>query len=483
MTLSGVSERGPLGDGYSGLFNAWLADETGTGAAYALRAALAAENPAAGTFLSTGTCGVVVTGQQPGFLGGPLYTLYKIATAVALAARRTSAGLPTIPVFWSGDDDSDLREAVAPLAWDQTRHELRTSPGRALARDVRWHRRMAGTLDSGDICGWAAGWLTKCAALGQDDLVVDLAALHQRACAAGWSLSRLNSAGWLRCFGDTGLVIISGNDPRLHETAGPLTRILRNRTPELADLARGQGQELVQAGWHAQLDERSLRSPWYEIEGDARVPLASDRDVPAGRLRPGVLMRSLVQDWLLNPVCVVVGPGEYAYLRQLEPLYRLLNIPRCPLVPRLGGTLVPAGVRLSPDQWTRNPVAEADALAQEFLQTGTDQLAALLQDRLGLTASRSQTLAVGRTRRWRRGLKAMLACLAAERSLSGDLPGWVCPQGGVQERTLAAFNALGLWGDPLLHSVRQAADTHIENGRQGRWQAMLWETIHPGDDS
>ena len=60
----------------------------------------------------------MITGQQPGFLGGPLLTIYKIATAVALARRETAAGRPTVPVFWLGDDDDDLREALDPALWD-----------------------------------------------------------------------------------------------------------------------------------------------------------------------------------------------------------------------------------------------------------------------------------------------------------------------------------------------------------------------------
>ena len=30
-----------------------------------------------------------------------------------MAERRTAAGVPTVPVFWSGDDDDDLAEALA----------------------------------------------------------------------------------------------------------------------------------------------------------------------------------------------------------------------------------------------------------------------------------------------------------------------------------------------------------------------------------
>ena len=45
--------------------------------------------------LCSGAAEVVVTGQQPGLLGGPLYTLLKVATTVALARHRSAVGRPT----------------------------------------------------------------------------------------------------------------------------------------------------------------------------------------------------------------------------------------------------------------------------------------------------------------------------------------------------------------------------------------------------
>src|SRR4030095_2487657 len=41
-----------------------------------------------------------VTGQQPGFLGGPLHTLYKALAVIAAARRREEiTGSPCVPVF------------------------------------------------------------------------------------------------------------------------------------------------------------------------------------------------------------------------------------------------------------------------------------------------------------------------------------------------------------------------------------------------
>jgi len=53
----------------------------------------------------------VLTGQQPGFLGGPLYTLYKAMQACRLASELSREwGVPVVPVFWNHADDHDLAE-------------------------------------------------------------------------------------------------------------------------------------------------------------------------------------------------------------------------------------------------------------------------------------------------------------------------------------------------------------------------------------
>ncbi|MCE7746434.1 MAG: bacillithiol biosynthesis BshC, partial [Candidatus Heimdallarchaeota archaeon] len=43
----------------------------------------------------------VVTGQQPGFLTGPLYTIYKTFAAINYAEKFSSEKIKLIPVFWN----------------------------------------------------------------------------------------------------------------------------------------------------------------------------------------------------------------------------------------------------------------------------------------------------------------------------------------------------------------------------------------------
>ena len=56
----------------------------------------------------------VVTGQQAGLFGGPLYTLYKAAAAIRNAhALEQETGHPCVPVFWLQNEDHDFPEIAS----------------------------------------------------------------------------------------------------------------------------------------------------------------------------------------------------------------------------------------------------------------------------------------------------------------------------------------------------------------------------------
>jgi hypothetical protein len=429
--------------------------------------------------LQIGEAEVVVTGQQPGFLGGPLYTLYKVATAVALARKRTASGRPTVPVFWSGDDDDDLAEALDPVGWDPASGVIHPSSDPSSATGSGGRSRMVGRLASDPWSHETALWLEQAssgAPVKADSLPADLAAIWRAGVAEGLTWSRLSRRALLRVFTGCGLMVVSGDDPGLHEVAGPLYEKILNNSDALADQAGQRGRELTARGWHAQINARSLARPLFTVEGDQRVPFMPGTSVPEPAfLRPGVMLRSPVQDWLLKPAAVVVGPGELAYLRQLDPLYEKLGITRPPIVPRLFAWLLPPGfdptvLRDFRERKTTDPDLAAQ-LADEAEEKAGNILTDILTRELDVEKERAGALAKGRTRRWRKGVAAMLADeIARSRRLVAPVdPSWVFPEGMRQERHLAYLCAAALWGGDLVTACLEAAARHLENGSRNNW--------------
>src|SRR5207245_4162557 len=61
--------------------------------------------------LAGGEVLVVTTGQQPGLFTGPLYTVYKALSGIALARRlERERRVPGVPGFWGAGDEHDFAE-------------------------------------------------------------------------------------------------------------------------------------------------------------------------------------------------------------------------------------------------------------------------------------------------------------------------------------------------------------------------------------
>jgi len=52
----------------------------------------------------------VVTGQQAGLFGGPVYTFYKALSALRVVGELHQRGIEAVPVFWIASEDHDLAE-------------------------------------------------------------------------------------------------------------------------------------------------------------------------------------------------------------------------------------------------------------------------------------------------------------------------------------------------------------------------------------
>jgi bacillithiol biosynthesis cysteine-adding enzyme BshC len=318
-------------------------DVRGAGDAAALARSLADPRAAA-----------IVTGQQAGLFGGPLYVLYKALCAVKVAALlQERHRAPVVPVFWVAADDHDFAEVRSTSVLDEA--------GRIRTLRYAPEREPVGLPASRIVLDRTITELV--AELGRAlppglhrEPVVELVG---RAYRPGVTLSdafaRLVSALI------PGLVVLDASDPALKRLMAPvMAREVAESSPT-SRLAREAGERLLAAGYHQQVpvregflnlfvmmedERRALGAVNGEVEVRGlgkRMPVADAvRAVESdpGAWSPGVLLRPLAQDRMLPSAAYIGGPAEIAYHAQIGPSYRHFGIPRPALIPRPSVTIV-----------------------------------------------------------------------------------------------------------------------------------------------
>jgi bacillithiol biosynthesis cysteine-adding enzyme BshC len=289
----------------------------------------------------------VVAGQQPGLFGGPLYTLYKIATAVDLAARlEEKLGRAVLPVYLNGGDDVDIREVGTFYGYtaDFSSLQLELPPGSSQPQT------MVGSVDGGHVrtlLEEVRELFASHPALGSFE------ALLEEALAGGRDLGRIHARLLTHLFHRRPLLVVDGRGPALRRAGADLFGRALADWPELSGSIRDRGEELRGLGYHGQIEEASLGSPVFLLENGVRAKPAGGegwrvlREAAERRpedLAPGVALRPLLRDAVLPGVAAVLGPAEIAYHLQLLPVYRKLGVDPPVLYPRLSATYVPPEV-------------------------------------------------------------------------------------------------------------------------------------------
>jgi len=296
----------------------------------------------------------VVTGQQAGLFGGPLYTLLKAVTSIQLA-RRVSAehGVPVVPVFWVDSEDHD---------WE----EVRTAT--VLNADLA---PVSVTLD--DLEG--AGSLPV-ASLTLDEGINDaLAELESRLAPTEFSAETLAAlrrryapgagfatafAGWIDdLLGPLGLVVFEAADPAGKPLVADLFAHELEHPGRTAALTNEAGARMRALGHAPQVEPAADSVALFYLDGQGRRSIkaqganyaigettcrASDLIAQARkqpeRFSPNVLLRPLVQDRLFPNICYVAGPSELAYQAQLGTTYREFGVEMPLLFPRSTATIL-----------------------------------------------------------------------------------------------------------------------------------------------
>jgi bacillithiol synthase len=297
----------------------------------------------------------VVTGQQVGLFAGPMFSIYKALTAVKLAAEATAAGVDAVPIFWLATYDHDLAEVnhVSLPGSDGVLQTLTTSshsiPGSPVSA-VRLGDEIAPVLDQA------------AALLGESEATTFLRESYRPGETLGTAFARL----YAKLFGDWGVIVLDASDAELHRIAEPVYAATVERSEELVNALLARGDALEAAGYHQQVKvapssvllfalQDGVRTAMHHRQsGEHEFAIGSDESTEKisradllqrihstpENFSPNVLLRPIVQDYLLPTLAYSGGAAEAAYFAQAGVVYEILAGRVTPIVPRYSATLV-----------------------------------------------------------------------------------------------------------------------------------------------
>jgi bacillithiol biosynthesis cysteine-adding enzyme BshC len=300
----------------------------------------------------------VVTGQQAGLFLGPLFTLYKAATAVAAArALENETGRPVVPLFWLQTEDHDLPEIAQCHVPSERGGPLSLCLPAAIEDRVSVAHRYL-PIEVRECLTALRAELGNLPHAGEH-----LARLeHHYRPGAGWATA---FAGVLaELFAEEGLVLFDPREPELAAVAAAIHRRALSAAGDIAGALQRRSKDLEAAGFAATVHvrdgaplsffhPRGALGPRYRLVPDAagfaEVGGEHCHALPALLhtlateplcFSTSVLLRPILQDSFLPTAAFVGGPAEVSYFAQLAPLYEAFGLPMPIVVPRARLSLI-----------------------------------------------------------------------------------------------------------------------------------------------
>jgi bacillithiol biosynthesis cysteine-adding enzyme BshC len=463
--------------------------------------------------------GAVLTGQQVGLFGGPLYTPLKAATAIARARAATAEGRPHAAVFWLATEDHDFAEisrVVFPAGRELEALTYSAAPARALP--------VGNLVLDGSIAPLAA---RAAELLGPSEATEALVAAYR----PGRTLAQAFADFYASIFAAQGLLIVNADSREFHRLGASVLGAAIEQADEFHAALVERNQQLKAAGYHAQVAVEPQSSLLFLIDEATGARLALHRSAPTaaeaqglwfttspegkpGRVRystaelmgilasaperisPAALLRPVFQDFLFSTSMIVGGPAEIAYYAQSAVLYERILGRQTPPEPRFSATLVEPSMAdlLGRYALTLEEIfaaGNAAALAQKLaaralpaeakkkldaadgaLDAELDALTGWMREQdkgLGesaTTAAKKMRYQMGRLRRLAANFQLQREATLGRHA--GALVNALYPGGALQERTHGAAYYFARYGLDLAEIFCQQAAS-VRNGHAAIW--------------
>ncbi len=298
----------------------------------------------------------VVTGQQLGLFGGPLYTLYKSITAIKLTAslKEKYHQFNFVPVFWLEGDDHDYDEVRTVGLIDSSNQSIKLSYddgklgefNRGSVADIKFETEINNVFSEIEE------------KLRSTEFTPAILQKLKSFYSEGSTFSEAFRKLIFEIFDSYGLVILNPQDLKVKELLKPLfKKEIENFSEHSISVLQRSAE--VEDLYHAQVKIKPINlfthidGGRYSIEpGENEFRLKGKRlkytkDELLNQIEnypenfsPNVLLRPICQDYLLPTGFYIGGPSEISYFAQVIPLYEKFGLEQPFIYPRAAATIL-----------------------------------------------------------------------------------------------------------------------------------------------
>ena len=450
----------------------------------------------------------VVTGQQAGLFTGPLYTIFKALSAVKLAETLASDGVKAVPVFWAATEDHDFDEVAEVFVIGKS-GELVRSNYRPL-QDVNNSPVGKVKIDA-EMDSVIERFFSD---LPETEFSADLRQLLASAWSDGTLYGDAFASTMASILGRFGIIFFDPLHEGIKRLSVPIYCEAIDNAEQIVSGVINRSRDLERDGYHAQVLVEDDYFPlfWHDDFGQ-RLALrttasrtyrvrATNTEFTTAELKemalnspakfsPGVMLRPVVQDYILPTLAYFGGAAEVAYFAQNSVVYRTLGRPVTPILHRQSFTIVEARQRRILDKFglrLKSLFEGRDAIALRVAEFGlvpeTARMFSDVEEKINTELNRidqavstfDPTIAESLAKRRRKIIYHIAALrrttLLAESRKNDTLNRQIenlfstlVPNGQLQERSLNVFSFLNKFGPNLVDWIYDAIDLE-DNGHR-----------------
>lgn len=310
----------------------------------------------------------IVTGQQLGIVGGPLYTFYKIITAIKLSRFLTERydDYNFVPVFWLEADDHDFNEVRSVKIIDEGNSLINIGYKEEIEEDDL--KQSVGLINLDSSINDFFDKLNN--SLKETEFKPVIFDRLKDFYKEGKSFKEAFRDLVFNYFDEYGLLIFDPQDDEVKKLLKPIFK------KEITDF-RIHTEQLVQVSatleelYHAQVKVKPVnlflrvdegRYSIEPVENEYRLrrkrksftqeQLLELVENEPDKFSPNVLLRPICQDFLFPTAFYIAGPSEISYFAQIKPLYELYNIVQPIIYPRSSATILENSIANSLEKYS-----------------------------------------------------------------------------------------------------------------------------------